>query len=190
MNRPEPRFARSEVIVHAAFGALVLVAIASAALLWFDPLAQWFGRREAVTKVHTIAGLLLPLPLALGLLSSSFRRDAMRLERLSADDREWLRSADRRSGRVPVDRFNAGQKLNAAFTIGAVLVLFGTGIIMGSVLWEWPTTYRIGASWVHGWAALGITIAVIGHVYFVWRHGRGDAINEFAASAWSDHDQQ
>jgi formate dehydrogenase subunit gamma len=188
MKPSERRFARPEVIVHAVFAALVFVAIASAALLWFDPLAQWFGRRAAVSRVHLIAGLMLPLPLTLGLLSASFRRDARRLERFTAEDREWLRSSDRRSGRIPVDRFNAGQKLNAAFTVGAVLVLFGTGLVMGSVLISWPTQYRIGATWVHGWAAFGVVVAVVGHLYFVWRYRRGDATADFdSVSSSADH---
>lgn len=175
MNRPEPRFARSEVLVHTSFALLVFLAIGSAALLWFDPLALWIGRRAFISQVHLVAGLLMPLPLALGLLSAHFRRDVQRLERFTADDREWLRSSDRRSGRVPIDRFNAGQKLNAAFTLGAVLVLFGTGMVMGSVLVAWPTDYRIGATWVHGWAAFGMCVAIAGHLYFVWRYRRGDA---------------
>lgn len=180
MNRSDRRFARAEVVVHAAFAVLVFVAIGSAALLWFDPLAQWFGRRAAVSQVHLVAGLLLPLPLALGLLSTAFRRDVRLLERFTPDDREWLRSRDRRSGRVPVDRFNAGQKLNAAFTVGSVVVLFSTGLVMGSVLLSWPTQYRTGATWVHGWAAFGVVVAVVGHLFFVWRYRRGDAVDEFA----------
>jgi formate dehydrogenase subunit gamma len=179
---PERRFSRAEILVHAAFATLVLIAIASAACLWYDPLAELIGRRYLVTKVHIVVGLLLPVPLLLGLLSAQLRRDVRTLERLTDDDRDWLRSPDRRSGRIHVERFNAGQKLNSAFTLGAVLVLLGTGMIMGSVLWSWPTHYRIGASWVHDWAALGLTIAVVGHVYFVIMHGRGDASNDLSIS--------
>ena len=174
MNPSERRFSRGEVAVHATFALLVFVAIGSAALLWYDPLAQWFGRRELATRIHTVTGLLLPVPLALGLLSAAFRADAGRLERFTRADRAWLRSRDRRSGRIPVDRFNAGQKLNAAFTLGAVIVLFGTGLIMGSLLWSWPTKYRTGATWVHDWTAFAVTVAVVGHLYFAWRYRRGD----------------
>jgi formate dehydrogenase subunit gamma len=175
MSPSERRFSNAEVWVHGAFALLVFVAIGSAALLWFDPLALWFGRRALASQVHTVAGLLIPVPLALGVLSASLRADARRLERLSPADREWLRSRDRRSGRIPVERFNAGQKLNAAFTVGAVTVLFGTGLIMGSLLWSWPTQYRTGATWVHDWTAFGLTAAVVGHIYFAWRYRRGDA---------------
>ncbi|HVQ87383.1 MAG TPA: cytochrome b/b6 domain-containing protein [Actinomycetes bacterium] len=174
MSQSDRRFSRVEITVHGVFALLVFIAIASAALLWFDPLAVWFGRRELATRIHTITGLLLPVPLALGLLSASFRSDARKLERLSSNDKQWLRSKDRRSGSIPVDRFNAGQKLNAAFTVGAITVLFGTGLIMGSILWSWPTKYRTGATWVHDWTAFAVTVAVVGHVYYALRYQRGD----------------
>jgi formate dehydrogenase subunit gamma len=175
MRSSEARFSRAQVLVHAAFAVLVFLAIVSAAFLWFDPLAQIFGRRALVTQFHTVVGLLLPIPLALGVLSPAFLRDASRLNRMSSQDWQWIRAKDRRSGRIPVDRFNAGQKLNAAFTVGAVLVLFGTGLVMGSVLASWPTDYRTGATWVHDWTAFGLTIAVIGHVYFALKYRTGDA---------------
>jgi len=175
MKRSEARFSRAQVWVHATFAGLVLLAIASAAFLWIDPLAQVFGRRAFITQVHTVVGLLLPVPLALGVISPAFRRDAARLNRMSSQDWEWIRAKDRRSGRIPVSRFNAGQKLNAAFTVGAVLVLFGTGLVMGSVLASWPTDYRTGATWVHDWTAFGLTIAVVGHIYFALKYRTGDA---------------
>lgn len=174
MKPSDSRFSRSEIVIHGMFGLLVLIAIGSAALLWFDPLAQLLGRRELATRIHTITGLLLPVPLALGVASATFRADVRRLERFTPADWAWLRARDRRSGRIPVDRFNAGQKLNSAFTVGAVIVLFGTGLIMGSLLWSWPTHYRTGATWVHDWTAFAVTTAVAGHIYFVWRYRQGD----------------
>jgi len=167
------RFTQPEVWVHGAFAALVIVAIVTAAFLSVDALSQLVGRRELLMRLHLFAGLLCPVPLALGLLSPAFRRDAARLERFGPTDRAWIRSRRRRS--LPVDRFNAGQKLNAAFTVGAVAVLLGTGVIMGSLLWGWPDDLRTGATFVHDWTAFGLTVAVVGHVYFARRYGRGDA---------------
>jgi formate dehydrogenase subunit gamma len=163
------------VAVHGAFAALVLVGIATAAVMWFDALSVAVGRRDLVRAVHLWAGLLAPVPLALGLLSSRFRADAALLERWTADDVAWLRARDRRSGRIPVHRFNAGQKLNAALTMGALLVLLGTGTVMAGWLWSWPTEVRTDATWVHDWVAFGLTLTVVGHVYFVVRYRRGDA---------------
>jgi formate dehydrogenase subunit gamma len=172
---PERRFSTAEVIVHGAFAALVLVGIATAAIMWVDALAVAVGRRDLVRTLHLWAGLLAPVPLALGLLSSRFRTDVALLERWSDDDVAWLRARDRRSGRIPVHRFNAGQKLNTALTAGALLVLMGTGTVMAGWLAAWPTQLRTDATWVHDWVAFGLTAAVIGHVFFALRYRRGDA---------------
>ena len=49
-------------------------------------------------------------------------------------------------------KFNAGQKLNAAFTLGSILVLFGTGAIMFFSS-AFPDDIRTGATFVHDWLA-------------------------------------
>lgn len=172
---PERRFSTAEVVVHGAFAALIGVGIATATIMWFDPLSIAVGRRDLVRTVHLTAGLLAPLPLAIGLLSARFRSDVAHLERWTPTDVEWLRAKDRRSGRIPVNRFNAGQKLNAALTLGALLVLVGTGTIMGGLLWSWPTSTRTDATWVHDWTAFALTLAVVGHIVFALRYGRGDS---------------
>ena len=159
--------------MHAAFGVLVGLCILTAAFLYFGPLSVLVGRRDLLATVHLWSGLAAPVPLALGLLSGAFRDDVRRLERFDDLDRRWLRSPRRRS--LPVDRFNAGQKLNAAFSVGAVLVLLGTGVVMAGLLVNAPDDVRTGATFVHDWVALGLTVAVAGHLYFVRRYGRGDA---------------
>jgi formate dehydrogenase subunit gamma len=163
------------VAVHASFAALVGIGIATALVMWLDPLSVAVGRRDLLRTAHLAAGLLAPIPLALGLLSGRFRADVARLERWTEQDVQWLRAGDRRSGRIPVQRFNAGQKLNAALTIGALVVLVGTGTIMAGWLWSAPTQTRTDATWVHDWTAFALTLAVAGHVYFAVRYRRGDA---------------
>jgi formate dehydrogenase subunit gamma len=172
---PERRFSTAEIAVHATFAVLIGIGILTAAIMWIDTLAIAVGRRETVRTIHLTVGLLAPLPLALGLLSARFRADAVRLERWSSADVAWLRARDRRSGRIPVARFNAGQKLNAALTVGAIVVLTGTGTIMAGWLWSWPTSTRTDATWVHDWTAFALTLAVVGHIAFAVRYGRGDA---------------
>ncbi|MEO8106899.1 MAG: cytochrome b/b6 domain-containing protein [Actinomycetes bacterium] len=171
---PERRFSTAEVIVHGAFAALIGIGIATAAIMWIDTLSIAIGRRDLVRTVHLAAGLLAPLPLAIGLLSARFRADVAHLERWSPADVQWLRAKDRRSGRLPVARFNAGQKLNAALTLGALIVLIGTGTIMTGWWWSWPTSTRTDATWVHDWTAFALTLAVVGHIVFALRYGRGD----------------
>jgi formate dehydrogenase subunit gamma len=183
MSRSDRRFSPSEVVVHTTFAALVLVGIATAAVLYVDSLSVLVGRRSTVATVHLWAGLLIPVPLAAGLLSRSFRADVRSLEAWSPDDSRWLRSRDRRSGAIPVDRFNAGQKLNAALTVGAIIVLLGTGAIMGSLLGAWPDDLRTGATFVHDWTAFGLTAAVTGHVWFAVKYRRGDAVKPATVDA-------
>ena len=173
---PERRFSTAEVVVHGAFAVLIGIGIATAAIMWIDTLSIAVGRRDLVRTIHLAAGLLAPLPLAIGLLSARFRSDVALLERWSPRDVEWLRAKDRRSGRIPVTRFNGGQKLNAALTVGALVVLLGTGTIMSGWLWSWPTSTRTDATWVHDWTAFALTLAVIGHIAFALRYGRGDSV--------------
>jgi formate dehydrogenase subunit gamma len=182
MNRSERRFDRAEVVVHATFAVLVLIAVGTAAVLYVDSLSVLVGRRSTMATVHLWAGLLIPVPLALGLLSRQFRADVASLERWGPDDSRWLRSPDRRSGAIPVDRFNAGQKVNAAFTVGAVLVLLGTGTIMGSLIGPWPDDLRTGATFVHDWTAFGLTAAIAGHLWFAARYRRGDAVAQVGSA--------
>lgn len=61
-------------------------------------------------------------------------------------------------------KFNAGQKLNAAFTVGAVTLMFATGMIMFFSSLVNDNT-RTGATFVHDWLTLAIVAVVIGHIY-------------------------
>jgi formate dehydrogenase subunit gamma len=115
--------------------------------------------------VHVYAGYALPVPILGGLLSRAYRADLTRLNRFAPSDWRWLRSRTRRDGTIRVGKFNAGQKLNAALTAGAITVLLGTGVLMdftGLARLSW----RTGATFVHDWFALGLGLLVLGHLYF------------------------
>jgi cytochrome b subunit of formate dehydrogenase len=162
------RFTGGERWVHWSLTALMGICIVTAAFLYVGPLAIVAGRRRQIELVHVYAGLGLPLPLLLGWLSRAFRQDLRRLNRFSPRDWAWLRSRDRRSGRIVVGKFNAGQKLNAAFTAGSVLLMLGTGVMLA---WPgmWPLSLRVGATFVHDWLALAILIVVAGHIWYATR---------------------
>lgn len=164
------RFTRGERWVHRFLGIVLGVLIVTGALLFFPDLGSLIGNRALVSQVHEITGWLVPIPLLLALGSRAFRSDAGRLNRFHPSDWEWLRSRDRRSGRIPVGKFNAGQKLNAAVSLGAVIVLFGSGMVM---FWSslFPDTIRTGATFVHDWVALAFGILVLGHIWMAY----GDA---------------
>lgn len=167
MTSPSPdlaRFTRAERWTHRSIAILTVVLILTGAALFFPDISVIVGNRPLVKNVHTVSGLLLPLPLILAAFFVAFRRDAELLNRFTPDDWRWLRSRERRSGTIPVGKFNAGQKLNAAFTLGSIIVMFGTGFI----LWQngyFPDDIRTGATFVHDWLGLIVVIMVAGHTW-------------------------
>ena len=161
------RFSRAERWVHRLTALLMGACMLTAAALTIAPLSELVGRRALIAAVHVFAGLALPLPVLAGWLSPSFRNDLRRLNRFVRSDGEWLRRGDRRTAGLPVGKFNAGQKLNAAFTAGAILVMLGTGVIMAFGQ-HWSLSLRIGATFVHDWLAAAVVVVVAGHLYFAF----------------------
>ena len=161
------RFSTAERWVHRMIGILLLILIITAALLFIPDLGGLVGNRQTVRRIHEIVGFALPIPLLLALLSRAFRDDADRLNRFRPTDWQWLRSRDRRSGRIPVGKFNAGQKLNAAFSLGAILVLLATGTVMFFSSY-FPDALRTGATFVHDWLSIAFIIVVVGHIYMAF----------------------
>ncbi|GAA0327452.1 cytochrome b/b6 domain-containing protein [Actinoallomurus spadix] len=167
------RFARAVRGVHHVTALLMLVCLVTAAMLYVPALAEAVGRRHLVRTIHVLAGFGLPVPALLGWASRAFREDVRRLDRFSPDDWRWLRGRDRRAtvggrGIHPVGKFNAGQKLNAAFVAGAILVMLGTGWIL-AFPHPWPDTFRTGATFVHDWLTLAVFAVILGHLWYALR---------------------
>ncbi|WP_037670465.1 cytochrome b/b6 domain-containing protein [Streptomyces griseus] len=157
---PAPRW------VHRTTALLMGVCVLTAAFLYIPELAQLVGRRELVVRVHEWAGLALPVPLLAGLASRALRADLRLLNRFGPHDRVWLRAAlrrDRRHQSRPAGKFNAGQKIYAAWITGATLVMLGTGLIMWFTHLT-PLMWRTSATFVHDWLALTIGIVLAGHI--------------------------
>ena len=160
------RFGRSQKWVHRTTAALMGVCVATAACLYVPQLAELVGRRELVVRIHEWAGLALPLPVLLGLASRAFRADLGFLNRFGPHDRVWLRAAlrrDKRRASRPAGKFNAGQKVYAAWIAGATLVMLGTGLLMWFTHLT-PIQWRTSATFVHDWLALTIGIVLAGHI--------------------------
>lgn len=159
------RFTRGEHWAHRSNAILFGICIASALCLYVGPIAVLVGRRGLFKNIHVMSGVMLPIPLlAAWFLSPGFQSDARRLGRFSPRDWEWLRRRDRRRCDIPLGKFNPGQKLNAAFILGAVLVSLGTGLIM-RFFQPFPDSWRTGATFVHDWLALMLFVVIIGHIY-------------------------
>jgi formate dehydrogenase subunit gamma len=167
------RFDRVERTVHWVNATLFLTLILTGAALYFTPLIALVGRRRLIEQVHLYVGLSLPLPLLLGLAGSwgkGLRRDVSRINGWTEADMQWLRGLveppSRRRRSVPrprLGKFNAGQKLNGAFVVGAGLVMLGTGALLH---WydPFPLSWRAGATFVHNWLAVAIVIMIAGHI--------------------------
>jgi formate dehydrogenase subunit gamma len=211
------RFTLAERCVHWTTAGFMLTLIATGAILYLPELSVAVGHRQVIALIHLYSGFGLPIPMAAGLLSHAYRADLRRLNRHSPDDRAWLRSRAWKRGRAEemglrVGKFNAGQKLNAAFMCGAILVMLGTGILM------WfphlvSVQMRTGATFVHDWLALTIGFVIIGHIWFAlgdaqsrqgMRHGSvprwwaqdehglwaDEVLSEFAAPDADEHDDE
>jgi formate dehydrogenase subunit gamma len=158
-------------MVHRATGWLVLLVLATAACLYFAPLAQLVGRRDLVAAVHEWSGVCLPVPLLLGLFSREFRADLRRLNRFAVYDRQWLRAVRQRRKSPqarPAGKFNAGQKIYAGWIAGAVLVMMFTGLLMWFI-GLLPSVSRTSAIFVHDILAWAIAVVLIGHLRKAYR---------------------
>jgi formate dehydrogenase subunit gamma len=142
----------------------MLVCIATAAILYNGSLALSVGHRNVVETIHLYCGFALPVPMLAGLVSVTYRADLTRLNRWTAGDRRWVRSATARRAREAVGKFNAGQKLNSWLSCAAILVLLGTGVIMNFTGLA-PLAWRTGATFVHDWVALLVGLLIVGHVF-------------------------
>lgn len=159
------RFDSAEQVLHWVNAGLFGVLIATAALLYIGPLSALVGRRELVRHMHVICGLALPFPLLVarfGPWRAAVTADIRALARFDEDDRRWLRSFGR-AKKVRMGKFHPGQKLNAAFTLGAMIVMLGTGSVMHWFRY-FPVNWRTGSTFVHDWLAIILAVVIAGHI--------------------------
>jgi formate dehydrogenase subunit gamma len=180
------RFTRAERWLHRSIAVLMIILIGTAAALYIPDISVLVGNRPIMRSVHIIAGVVLPIPIVLALLAASFRTDTRELNHFTSDDWDWLKSPSQNRGAV--GKFNAGQKLNASFTLGAVIVMFLTGMIM----WlngPFPDDIRTGATFVHDWLTLLIVIVLLGHLWMAMgdREARRGMRTGNVSTAWAQH---
>jgi formate dehydrogenase subunit gamma len=166
-----PRFDRTERAVHWATAALVLVLVATGAMLYIPSLSVLVGRRLLVEDTHIYVGLAVFVPVLVGMAGrggARLRADLREMRGLSGAEVSWLRSLGRRGGDA-IGKFNPGQKLNTNAVGGMLVVLFVTGLILrwGNFL---PVSVRTGATFVHDVFAVGFTVVIVGHISFAVTH--------------------
>jgi formate dehydrogenase subunit gamma len=161
-------------VVHWATAVLFVTLIVTGACLYVPQLVGLVGRRALVERIHIDAGLALPVPLVacfLGPWGRALRADVRRLNRWSRSDKRWLAGVLRRRGVAgsPAGKFNAGQKLNAAFTLGVMAVMLMTGCVM-RWFYFWPLSWRSGATFVHDLVAYLFLAVVLAHITMALTH--------------------
>lgn len=180
------RFSVSERLVHWGYSLLFIVLAATGLGLWVPALSESLGNRALLREVHIIAGLaLIPLPLIAGLGAPRANRQTARdLLAFDADDRRFLSRKPSRPA-----RFNAGQKLNTWFTVGAAALFLITGIIQ----WQWTRfafSWRTGASQLHDLLTVASLVVLAGHVYMSamnpsTRHAMRGMVTGHVDEAWA-----
>jgi formate dehydrogenase subunit gamma len=161
------RFDLVERLVHWSTAIMMLTLIVTGAILYLPALALRVGHRGLIENIHVITGLSLLGPLVLGVVGPWRKRlikDLRRFDRWGASDFDWFKSGARRSG-LPRDKFNGGQKIEAAFLGAAMVAALVTGVIMRFAPSSW-ITWATGATLVHDALFFAIAAAVIAHISF------------------------
>jgi formate dehydrogenase subunit gamma len=164
------RFDLTQRCAHWANALLFGILMATALPLYFGSLAGIIGKRHLIAEIHLWAGIALPVPIVVSLVGpwgARMRRDVRRFNLWTRDEIRWLRNL----GTTPIvlDKFNPGQKLNAIFVGGTIVVMLATGSIM-QWFGHFPVSWRTGATFVHDVFALAVFVVVFGHIAFAVTH--------------------
>ncbi len=146
---------------------MMLILIVTGSILYLPLFALHVGHRGLVENIHVITGLCLLGPLVLGLIGpwrTQLLADLRRFDRWRPSDFDWFRTMTRRRG-LAGDKFNGGQKIEAAFLGAAMLAALVTGVIMRFAPSSW-ITWATGATLVHDALFFGIVLAVLAHIAF------------------------
>jgi formate dehydrogenase subunit gamma len=152
------RFDGVERAVHWSTAVLMIVLLFTGSVLYI-------GHRAIVENVHVICGLALLLPLLVGILGPWRARlltDLRRFDRWNAADFDWFRRPMRRR-QLPQGKFNGGQKFEAAFLGGGMLVMLVTGSIMRFAPSRF-ISFATGATLVHDIGYIALFVAVAAHI--------------------------
>ena len=178
MSAGVERFTVSERALHWALALGYLLLLASGLPLMMPALQGGIRGYSPLIgeRLHIACAIFWVLTMIAALALGDRRRVKRTLEelaRLEPSDRRWLRSFPRWLVAPPrerarldrdVGRFNAGQKINALFTLVTASLLLATGVAL------WPFGIDGIVRDVHRWLTLLVLIPIAGHVYLAAVH--------------------
>ncbi len=168
------RFSTAQLLAH------LLVAVTFFAMLWtglclyFPALTEVMNRPLAKQwHLYSAIALGVGLVLLIAVRPRDFGKMVRETDTLDEDDIAWLRGGPRRlfdhDGAPDQGWWNAGQKLAASVTMGLMVVLAITGVLLW--LGERNTAFRFGGTVdVHDLATILIVILTCGHLYLALLH--------------------
>jgi formate dehydrogenase subunit gamma len=163
------RFTGAQRLLHLVLAVTFLGMLWTGLCLWSPALAEVMNRPLAKQwHFYFAIALGIAFVLTLVLRPRDIRAFAREVDSLDRADRAWLRGGPRRLfnpvGAPAQGWLNAGQKLNTAVTIGLLVVLALTGILLW--LGERNNALRFsGTIDVHDLATILIVVLVCGHLY-------------------------
>lgn len=135
MSDRVPRFNRTERWVHAVQAITFLLLAFTGLAISINSLETLIGHRALMRQVHLTAAFFFVFGPALVALAGdrlSIREDARQVDQWTKDDVRWLAhpTIHPTEHTPPQGRYNAGQKLNAVFTVYSTLTFTVTGLIV------------------------------------------------------------
>jgi formate dehydrogenase subunit gamma len=171
------RYLPAQRAIHWVGALSFFTLLASGIALLFPPLAFLAagGLSRLIHRVAVFPFVALPLAYAI-LLPRETRELLIESFTYTRDDWEWLKRMPayvlgRTRGLPPQGRLNAGQRLHHASTFLMFVTISASGFIL------WLGTGRLGAdglalaAMVHDLSMLGLSVLMIGHVYFTFLYG-------------------
>lgn len=177
------RFTWPTRVAHWVLGGPFLVLLGSGLTNYFPTLkATQFAGERVFALLHVVTGFAALAAIVVVLLPLLGRRDARAdlaaLLRVTLDDYLWLQHtvlAAVGTASVPprVGKFNAGQKLNALLSMGALVALLGTGVVLGINFFSkafFSAEFVESVFPLHTWVSLVFVPVLLGHLYLAMVH--------------------
>lgn len=205
MTTSSPRLVRRYVaaqrIIHWVGVGSFLVLLCTGCVL-FPALGRLAGG-GASRMLHRVAAIpFVALPIVYALVLPAEAR-ALIAESFAygARDREWLARMPayllgRPHGLPPQGRLNAGQKIHHAATFLLFVTIGASGLVLWFAKGHLGASGLAAAAMVHDASMLGLTVLLVGHVYFTFLYGAlpamwtGYVSEEYARMEhreWLDH---